>query len=329
MNFRSAMLIVFVLLIACERNTATPSTPEKAPAAPDELQILEDYAVTSDGVKLYYRAIGAGDDVVIAPNAMYHGEALDPLASPSRRIITFDQRGRGRSDAVETDKVSLDHLLMDFDTIRQVAGADSVAIIGWSGTGMEAFVYGLRNPGRVERLVQLAPVAARIDPYGTMMFEDRDRRTNQEARDDYRRRVEAGEYEGAPVEQCQAFQAVTLPPTFSDPASASLAPDVCGMPNERPGATDEYFAKLFESIAGYDWRDELAETSFPRLVVHGADDNIPLAGNEEWVDGHDNARIIVIEDAGHWPHYEQPEETLSAIRTFLDGDWPPEARAIP
>ena len=39
------------------------------------------------------------------------------------------------------------------------------------------------------------------------------------------------------------------------------------------------------------------------------------------------ARLLVIENAGHWPHYEQPQETLAAIRTFLRGGWPD--RALP
>jgi hypothetical protein len=26
--------------------------------------------------------------------------------------------------------------------------------------------------------------------------------------------------------------------------------------------------------------------------------------------------------SGHWPQYERPEATLSAIRAFLDGGWP-------
>jgi pimeloyl-ACP methyl ester carboxylesterase len=72
----------------------------------------------------------------------------------------------------------------------------------------------------------------------------------------------------------------------------------------------------------------LGKVEIPRLVIHPLQDNIPLAGNEEWVREQPNARILTIDGSGHFPLYEQPEKTLRAIATFLDGEWPPEARVI-
>lgn len=85
-----------------------------------------------------------------------------------------------------------------------------------------------------------------------------------------------------------------------------------------------------ESIAGFDWTDSLPLVArIPRLVIHGARDNTPLAGNREWVAGQPNARILVVEGAGHWPHYEQPAQVLPAIDQFLEGHWPKESVAVP
>ena len=44
----------------------------------------------------------------------------------------------------------------------------------------------------------------------------------------------------------------------------------------------------------------MAAVTVPRLVIHGARDNTPLAGNREWVAGQANVRLLVIEGAGHW-----------------------------
>lgn len=107
--------------------------------------VREGFVTTPDGVGLYFRVVGSGAETVIAPNALYHGDSLDSLAD-GRRVVTYDPRGRGRSDSVPADKISLDHLLIDIDTVRQAVGAEKVAIIGWSGPGMEMFVYALRNP---------------------------------------------------------------------------------------------------------------------------------------------------------------------------------------
>jgi len=290
--------------------------------------VTEGEAVTPDGVRLYYRVAGEGEEVVIAPFALYHGSALDRLAR-GRRIVTYDPRGRGRSAAVAPGKVSLDLLLTDLDTVRRAVGAERVAVIGWSGGGMESFVYALRNPSRVTRLVQLAPVAPRFVPYGAQMMADRRARTDAAAAAALAARVEAGEFAGKPVEQCRAANAVSLPPLLADRADAALVSDVCIWPNEHPDALGAYFGALFATIDGYDWRGSLAAVTIPRLGVHGERDNIPLAGNEEWVRGQANARLLVVRDAGHFPHYEQPDETLAAIADFLDGRWPAGATVLP
>lgn len=258
---------------------------------------------------------------MLAPFALFHGSGLDSLAR-TRRVITYDPRGRGRSDPVTADKVSLGHLLVDLETGRRASGAEQVAIIGWSGGGMEAFVYALRNPGRVSRLVQLAPVAPRFVPYGELMMNDRAQRTDTLQHNDLRRRIGAGAFGVDSAALCRATDSVTGPALFAEPATRPRTPDVCGFPNEYPGRLANYFGTLFQSIDGFDWRDSLAAVTIPRLVIHGARDNTPLEGNEEWVRGQPNVRILVIERAGHWPHYERAAETIAAIEAFLEGRWP-------
>ncbi len=87
---------------------------------------------------------------------------------------------------------------------------------------------------------------------------------------------------------------------------------------------------MMQSIEGFDWTDSLDNVArVPRLVIHGARDNTPLAGNREWVADQPNARILVVEGAGHWPHYERPAQVIPAIDRFLGGAWPEESVAVP
>ena len=288
------------------------------------IAVSEHFATTPDSVRLYYRVAGDSGPTVLAPFALLHGNSLDSLATEFR-VVTYDPRGRGQSDAVPPGKVSLNHLLVDFETVRQAVGAEQVSIIGWSGGGMETFVYTLRNPNRVTRLVQLAPVAPRFVPYGGLMMADRRARTDSTAAASFSARQRAGAFGTDSAALCRAADSVSLPPLFANPATRPSTPDVCRFPNEYPARLGAYFGALFASIDGYDWRDSLPSVSIPRLVIHGARDNIPLAGNEEWVTGQPNARLLVIDNAGHWPHYEQPQETLAAIRAFLRGGWPEKA----
>ena len=288
------------------------------------IAVSEHFATTPDSVRLYYRIAGDSGPTVLAPFALYHGNSLDSLATEFR-VVTYDPRGRGQSDAVPPGKVSLNHLLLDFETVRQAVGAEQVSVIGWSGGGMETFVYTLRNPNRVTRLVQLAPVAPRFVPYSGLMIADRRARTDSGAAASFNSRQRAGAFGTDTAALCRAADSVSAPPLFANPATRPSTPDVCRFPNEYPARLGVYFGALFASIDGFDWRDSLSAVSIPRLVIHGARDNTPLAGNEEWVTGQPSARILVMENSGHWPHYEEPNETLAALRTFLRGGWPEKA----
>lgn len=300
-----------------------------AGAAPERIASREGYAVTPDSVRLWYRAVGSGSRTVIAPNALFHGDRLDSLAEDGWQVVLYDPRGRGRSDSVPAGKISLAHNLADVDAIRSAVGADSAALIGWSGMGMELFVYALRHPGRVTRLVQLAPVGPRWDPWSDSLVASRRARTDSAAAAALETRVRAGAFAADEAGLCRARARVYVPPTFGDTALARLAPDVCDLPNEWPARSSGYWEAFMPTLGRFDWRGDLGRVSIPRLVIHGERDNTPLEGNREWVAGQPAARLLVIPGAGHWPHYERPGQTLRAIREFLGGRWPPGSAAVP
>jgi proline iminopeptidase len=304
--------VVFALLIAVGlRVSVHPATS----------QVREGFAVTDDSVRLWYRVVGEGEETVLAPIGLYHGIRLDRLAR-GRRIVLYDPRGRGHSDSVAPAKVSLDNQIRDIETVRRAVGAERVAVIGWSGLGMEMFVYALRHPDRVTRLIQLAPVPPRAEPYMQGMMADRQRRTDSVAWLALQARKTRGEFDADEAAWCRELKRVTTPATFGDVKLASQVPDVCRFRNEWPSRLSPYFDALLGSFGAFDWRPRLSRVTTPRLVLHGELDNISLAGNTEWVAGQPKARLLVIQGAGHWPHYERPEQTLRAIEDFLAGRWP-------
>lgn len=322
MSLRSSSMILALLGTRCVPLLSQPSR------APGTLPVVESFFVTPDRVRIYYRVVGSGPQTVLVPFALFHRDRLDALAGPGRRLVTYDPRGRGRSDSVPPGKISLAYNLADLDGLRQALRADSVALIGWSGAGMELFVYALRYPGRVSRLVQLAPVAPRWVPWADSLTASRRARTDSAARARLRADLGAEPFTGREQAFCRAEAQVTTPPTFGDTALARLAPDVCEWRNEWTSRLGPYFEVFMGSLGAFDWRGDLGRVPVPRLVIHGELDNTPLAGNCEWVIGQTNARLLVIPGAGHWPHYERPEQTIAAMRAFLDGRWPEASRTV-
>ncbi len=293
-------------------------------AIPDK---KEGFVTVDDGIRLYYVEKGSGPDVLIAPLALYLEPHLLEDLSKTRRMIFYDPRNRGRSDAADLSNVSLDRQIQDLEDLRVELGLEQMALLGWSGLGMEMAVYALRYPDRVTRLIQMSPVP----PAASIMQalgETHSDQTDAAALAALKARAAAGEFDGAPDEYCRLYNILTGPAYFANPELAALIPDGCLYENEWPKNLWPFFNAYLASLGDYDWREDLNNLATPRLIIHGEEDRIPLAGAKAWAAGYKQARLIVLSPAGHFPYIEQKQAVVEAIETFLDGDWPHNAVAV-
>src|SRR5688572_27519407 len=120
-------------------------------------QLAEGYIATPDGVKLFYRTAGDGDAVVLLPGGMYLYEDFKRLAT-GRKLIAYDQRNRGRSDAVQ-ERAKIERGVLqdadDLEAVRRHFGAERVAIIAHSYMGLAAALYASSHREHVSRFVQI------------------------------------------------------------------------------------------------------------------------------------------------------------------------------
>jgi len=311
-------------LIIALVSTALPGLGQEARETP----VTEGYVTAEDGTRLFYRAIGDGSQEIVVPVGLFLEDALRPLANDARRLVFYDPRGRGRSDSPDTLRVSLEHQISDVEAIRQGLGIERMALIGWSGLGMEMAVYAMRHPDRVTRIVQVAPVAPRNSPHNERAYAERTSRIDGEALARLEARRAAGEFADDPAGYCRARTEITRVASFARAERAAEVPDVCEYPNEWSENLEPLFRALLGSFGDYDWRADLVSLQVPRLVIHGAADAFPVEGSREWVQGFPSARLIVLEDAGHYPFIERPDAFFPAVDAFLDGEWPPEAEAL-
>lgn len=315
------------LALLAAGSVAGGARPEGVEEDVPPVAATEGHVTADDGTRLWYRSLGEGPEVLVVPAALYLEEALAPLAA-GRRVVFYDPRNRGRSDAADLSTVSLDRQIADLEALREELGIERMALLGWSGLGMEMAVYTLRHPERVTRLVQVSAVP----PAAALMAASGDRResrVDQAALDELDRQASQGAFEGRSQEYCARRTALTRPASFVDRGLADRVPDVCVHRNEWPENLWPYFDALLGSFGEYDWRDDLAELAVPRLVIHGREDGIPLAGAHAWAAGFPQARLLELSPAGHYPFLEQPEAFFAAVETFLDGAWPEGATAVP
>jgi pimeloyl-ACP methyl ester carboxylesterase len=320
---RSRLTPLIVVLEVTGCGGIDRAAPPAAPPSSD----ADQYVTTADSVRLWYRVVGQGPETVIVPAGLYHRRQFDPLAR-GRRLVLYDPRGRGQSDTVPPSKVSIENDFLDLEIIRRAVGVDSFALIAWSALGMEYYGYAVKFPGRVTRLVQLATVAPRREPYWNQMRANQAARIDSAATARLDARIAAGEFADREADLCRAQAALSNPATFGDPARAHLAPDVCDWPNEWPTRYAGLVRAILASFGDFDWRPTFPQVTIPRLIIHGDRDNFPVDGAREWAAGQSNARFLLLEGVGHWPHYERPEATLGAIEEFLQGRWPAASQVV-
>jgi pimeloyl-ACP methyl ester carboxylesterase len=182
-----ARTVLLIALIACMSNATAQASAQ------------EDCITTQDGVRLFFRSIGPGDgEPLVITMAVYLSDALRPLAV-NRRVIFYDLRGRGRSDAADSAVDSLDRQIADLEELRAALGIARMALFGWSRLGMEMAVYAIRHSERVTRLAQVVAVPPRADQMEEAGGDTRAARMDTAALLALERRAEAGEFVNDPA----------------------------------------------------------------------------------------------------------------------------------
>ena len=105
--------------------------------------------------------------------------------------------------------------------------------------------------------------------------------------------------------------------------------DVCAGPEDAVRNHRLVMDRIGRSLGNYNLIPSLSVVKAPVLVIHGIADPIPIAASEAWASALPNARLLIINGAGHIPQAEQPEIFFKAVETFLQGDFPPDAKKIP
>jgi proline iminopeptidase len=283
----------------------------------------EGFVPTEDGERLFYRVDGQGLPVVVLHggpgfNMTYLRDDFLPLAR-THRLIFYDQRGGGRSSLVLDDaRISLDAHVDDVEAVRRYFGLERLTLIGHSwGAGL-AGQYAVRFPVRVATLALVTPMVPRHVPYRAEFVR------NRTAWMDAATRVRFAALEAAlalgadPVAAARAFYALYFRGFFADRRQADGARiRVADDPPEALANHARGNTLTMASLGDYDWREELRAVRARALVVHGAADPIPLEASREWAASIAGARLLVIEECGHFPQIEQAQIFFGAINDFL------------
>ena len=218
-----------------------------------------------------------------------------PFWSSRFRVLTWDNRGCGRSDKAEDYTLKL--YAQDLALLLEKLGVDSVILFGVSWGGITALRFTLDYPQMVRFLILDSTSSA----------------VNQQAAINYRARadmVEQGSLESLLTGMGQGFR----------PAFAGNA-DMVSQQEALPDCDAGSYAGATRAIAGlYEepMTPELGRITCPTLVVGGGKDaTAGAAGSIIIHRGIPNSKLVIVQDAGHGVYRLKPDLFRQTVLEFL------------
>jgi len=273
--------------------------------------------VTVNGARLRVDVQGEGNPVPIythhgAPGLGSHAEpkrAFGPLAD-RYRVVSFDARGSGESDAVPP--YTHEQWVADLDALREHFGDEKIVLAGGSYGGYIALEYTLAHPDRVTHLILRDTAASR-------RFEAQARRNALARAKEYPDITEemldklfTGRVESD--EELKRMWA-TIAPLYDAHTTPEKVAQRIASAVFRYETHNWAFSR---NVPNYDITGRLHEIQCPVLIVVGRHDWItPVAASEEIKAGIPHARLEVFENSGHSPQLEENERFVALVREFL------------
>lgn len=249
-------------------------------------------------MKLAWESQGAGAPLLLVHGLGYTRQGWGPqreLLARRYRVLSYDNRGIGESE-IPPGPYTVAELAGDAVQVLDEAGVERAHVLGASLGGMVAQLLAAEQPERVEGLV-----LAGTTPGGANAF---------------------------PLPQqtlALMAEAASLPPEVALRrfVENALAPgslfvdEVFAYRQQHPPDPAGWAA---QAAAGATWDADgrLAQISAPTLVVAGTADAVVDPRNARLLaDAIPNARLELIDGAGHLPFWERAEEFAALVGRFL------------
>jgi proline iminopeptidase len=272
-------------------------------------------------VSLFVKVMGQGYPLLL----MHGGPSLDhttlldlqPLGDQFT-LIFYDHRCNGRSEGAEVSTMTFENLTADAEALRQALGFDRWAVLGHSFGGNVALEYALRYSQSLSHLVLMNTCGdqwwANHNAPELLAKREFSAAAVEASRRFFNGQVTPDEYLPTIMKFINAYSYHSS--IWQHPSLISLALKLgLGPPMKvRP----EALIFGYQMLQGWSVMDRLSEIKLPTLVTAGRYDFLfPPEHQAILADRIPNARLELIECAGHNPQVEQPEMVIEIIRNFL------------
>ena len=248
---------------------------------------------------LHYRIDGdpGGAPVVFANSLGTDFRLWDPILPQlpdGLRIVRFDKRGHGLSTC-PGDAYTMDELVDDAAGLMRALGVENCLFVGLSIGGIIAQGLASKYPDLLRAMV-ISNTAAKI---GTPEM--------------WRERIDAARLGGVEVLADAIMQR-----WFAEATRSERGLELEGWRNMLVRTPADGYIGCSEAIAANDYRDSTARLTLPTLAIAGSEDgSTPPEVVRATADLIPGSRFEVIDNSGHLPCVEQPQEYARLLTEFI------------
>ncbi len=252
-----------------------------------------------NGIELYYEEHGSGFPVVFVAGFTETALTWKPQrqAFASRfRIVTFDPRGHGRTEAPEEpERYSIELFVEDVRSLMDHLGLRRAHVVGHSLGGAIALRFALTHPERVGGLVMVNANSSAGTPEWSKRMMPR-----------MRARAEAVRTGGMAAMANGMISRRLAPDDLAEREREFLGLSTVGI-----GHTATQVMPFLSSLG------RAHELPHPTLLVVGERDRMFVRRSRLLEKRIPNSRRIVISEAGHAAHIDQPDRFNAEVLDFL------------
>lgn len=256
---------------------------------------------TVNGIALNYELSGVSDGPAVV---LHHPLAtnlsgwdeLTAALEDDYRVLRFDARGHGKSDA-PAGPYTFETLAKDVVDLMTACGIDKASFLGLSMGGMIGQYLGLLHPERFNSLM-LVSTSSRIP---------------EEAKPIWDQRIAAAQKDGMASQVDGAMQRWVSPNALA--SNAELVERLRKMILTTP--LDGYLGWC-AAIRGLDVTSQLGAIKLPtRVIVGELDPATPVAASKAIHEAIPGSDLVIVPGVSHMLHNEEPELFHSHVLPFL------------
>jgi len=236
--------------------------------------------------------------------------------SENHRLIFYDQRGVGKSEApITPESITLDNYIEDIEVLRKELKIEKIDLLGHSFGGQLAMLYGIRYPENLRSLVLVCPASASSDFYKPFS-ENFERKITTADRKTLTKIFESDDFQRRKPTAFQEYYQVYFRPYFFRQDNANL---VNMQVTELTAMNSDSVSDLLSPyLSEYDFHADLSKITCPTLIIAGDSDLIPLEFMERIRKAIGGSELVVLKECGHFPYVEVPEIFLDTVEKFLN-----------